>query len=206
MLSELHQKSNLYLFLHKIDTDLSERCRLKGCPDCSSPLHRAYYERKPRGGPELPAALCIRMSLCCSKEGCRHRLLPPSCLFLGRRVYWGLVILLLTALHQKRPKGQSTQRLVDKFGIDRKTFFRWVVYYRDIFPESPCWHLLRNRFPATVSNTRLPGDALDAFIAHARDPVTGVAKLLALYGKGLFFQDNQGRIGFTQKMGLSIKF
>lgn len=204
MLSELRQKTKLYSLLQSIDADLSEQCREAGCPDCDGPLHRAYYERKPRGGPDLPEELCIRLSLCCGNKDCRHRLLPPSCLFMGRRVYWGLVIILIMTIRQNRPEGLHTKRLIKQFGINHKTFFRWVVYYRDVFPVSVCWRLLRNRFPATVSNGRLPGDALDAFIAHARDSENGVVKFLGLYGKGLFFQHNQGREGFTQKMGLRI--
>lgn len=202
MLSELHQKSSLYYLLNRIDTDLSEQCRALGCPDCDGPLHRAYYERKPRGGPELPPELRERKSLCCGNQDCRHRLLPPSCLFMGRRVYWGIVILVVMTIRQNRPEGRSAKRLTNQFGIDRKTFFRWVVYYRDIFPSTVCWRVMRGRFPATVSNTRLPGDALDAFIAHAHDTEAGLIKCLALCGEGLFFQHYQGRGDVTQKMGL----
>jgi hypothetical protein len=109
-------------------------------------------------------------------------------------------------VRQNRPEGRNAKRLIDQFGIDRKTFFRWVVYYRKAFPPSVCWRVMRSRFIATVSNTRLPGDALDAFIAHARDSEEGLLKCLELYGKGLFFQHYQGRKGVTQKMGLRIGF
>lgn len=206
MLPELHQKSSLYYLLNRIDTDLSEQYRSLGCPDCDGPLHKAYYERKPRGGPELPDNLCERKSLCCGNRDCRHRLLPPSCLFMGRRVYWGVVILLIMTIRQNRPEGGNVSRLTDLFGIDRKTFFRWVVYYRDVFPSSVCWRVMRGRFSATVSNARLPGDALDAFIAHARDTIEGLLNCLELYGKGLFFQHYQGREGVTQKLGLRSGF
>jgi len=206
MLAELHQKSSLYFLLNQIDTDLSEAYRIQRCPDCGGPLHRSYYERKPRGGPELPQELCERKSLCCGRQGCRHRLLPPSCLFMGRRVYWGLAILLVMTIRQNRPEGCYTKRLVDQFGITRKTFFRWVKYYRDIFPESICWRYMRSYFRATVSNARLPGDVLEAFISHAGDAAKGVLKCLKLYGNGLFFQANQGRKGFAQKMGLRNGF
>lgn len=206
MLSELHQKSSLYFLINRIDTDLSEQCREIGCPDCDGSLHKAYYMRKPRGGPELPEELCKRKSLCCGNQGCRHRLLPPSCLFMGRRVYWGIVILLIMTIRQNRPEGRNVSRLIDRFGIDRKTFFRWVVYYRDVFPSSVCWRMMRGRFLAAVCNTRLPGDALDAFISHGSDTQQGLIKCLELFGKGLFYQHYQRRKSVTQKMGLRSGF
>ncbi|WP_155309038.1 hypothetical protein [Desulfosarcina ovata] len=206
MLSELHQKSSFYFLLNQIDTNLSEQYQEMGCPDCDGPLHKAYYDRKPRGGPDLPEELCIRKSLCCGNRDCRHRLLPPSCLFMGRRVYWGLVILLIMTIRQNRPEGKNTKRLIDQFGIDRKTFFRWVIYYRDAFPSSVCWRGMRGCFSATVSNSCLPGDALDAFIAHAGDSEAGLTNCLKLFSKGQFFQHYQGRKGITQKMGLRSGF
>ena len=39
----------LSLLLH-CDRDLAEEVRERGCPKCGGRLHRADYERKPRGG------------------------------------------------------------------------------------------------------------------------------------------------------------
>jgi len=80
------------LALLLFDRDLAEGYRLEGCP-CGGSLHRAAYVRKPRGVPwGLPEGFCIRESFCCSREGCRRRLTPPSLRFLGRRVYLGAVV------------------------------------------------------------------------------------------------------------------
>lgn len=60
-------------------------------------MHRADYDRKPRGGPEHWSE---RHSFCCDQDGCRRRHTPPSVRFLGRKVYVGFVVVLKTALHQ----------------------------------------------------------------------------------------------------------
>jgi len=175
MLAELVQRSSLFLLLNEIDQDLANKHRMKWCPYCEGPLYQANYERKPRGGPEdLPEWLCIRKSLCCGRGGCRHRSLPPSCLFMGRKVYWGAVILVIMTLRQNRPEGKSTIWLMRMFGISRKTLFRWLAYYREVFPQSKQWKRLRGRIGISVKDSRLPGDLLDYFIAYCRHVEKGV--------------------------------
>ncbi len=179
MLPELTQKSSLYILLKKIDQDLAMELREQGCPHCGADLHQANYERKPRGGPpDLPETVCIRQSLCCSGEGCRRRLLPPSCLFMGRRVYWAMVILVVMTIRQNRPEGKSTINLIRRFGMSRKTLFRWIAYYREVFPVSRQWKIRRGRIGVSVNNSRLPGDLLDYFISHCRDVEEGVVRCL----------------------------
>ena len=179
MLTELVKKASLYLLLNKIDHDLAIECRNKGCPYCGGVLHQANYERKPRGGPiDLPDEVCIRQSLCCSVEGCRHRQLPPSTLFIGRRVYWSLVILIVMTLRQNRPEGKSTIGLMRRFKITRKTLFRWICYYRDIFPHGDQWKILRGKIGILVRNSFLPGDLVDYFIENSRDYEDGVVRCL----------------------------
>ncbi|MBW2345615.1 MAG: hypothetical protein JRF53_16770 [Deltaproteobacteria bacterium] len=179
MLAELTQKSSLYILLQKIDIDLTLRLRKQGCPYCGASLHQANYDRKPRGGPpDLPEKVCIRQSLCCSQEGCRRRLLPPSCLFMGRKVYWAMVILVVMTIRQNRPWGKNTIKLIRRFGMSRKTLFRWIAYYREVFPVSAQWKMLRGRIGISVTNRRLPGDLLDHFISYCRDGEKGLIRCL----------------------------
>jgi hypothetical protein len=51
------------------------------------------------------------MSLCCGAQGCRRRVLPPSVLFLDRRVYFAPVMLVITALRQGRDRGYTVEKL-----------------------------------------------------------------------------------------------
>ncbi|MFQ5917057.1 MAG: hypothetical protein ACE5I0_04515 [Candidatus Binatia bacterium] len=179
MLPELVQRSNLFLLLHKLDQDLTNQYRQKDCPFCKGPLHQANYERKPRGAPEsLPEDLCIRQSLCCGREDCRRRTLPPSCLFMGRRVYWGAVILVVMTLRQNRPEGAGTKWLIGMFGISRKTLIRWITYYREVFPQSAQWKKLRGRVGVYVGNDRLPGDLVDYFVDHCDCAEEGLIRCL----------------------------
>jgi len=41
----------LFQLFEKVDTELTEEARLKGCLLCGGKLHRSDYRRKPRGGP-----------------------------------------------------------------------------------------------------------------------------------------------------------
>ena len=186
MLPELLQKSSLFSLLHRIDRDLASQCREKRCPFCGGPLNQANYERKPRGGPEdLPEEYLIRQSLCCSRENCRRRTLPASCLFMGRRVYWAGVILVIMALRQNRPNGASTIKLMRMFGISRKTLFRWIDYFREEFPISAQWQRLRGRVHASVRNSELPGGLLRYFIRYADSAEEGLVRCLRFLATGV---------------------
>jgi len=110
------QRVTFFRVLHQIDVDLAAQCRERRCARCGGPLHRSEYQRKPRGGPPgLPDEVSRRLSLCCGREGCRARTLPPSCMFLGRKVYWGAVVLVAVALRQRRPGSASAAKLRSLF-------------------------------------------------------------------------------------------
>ncbi len=188
MISELLQKSSLFSLLHRIDIDLSNERRLKGCPFCNGPLYQANYERKPRGGPEdLPDEYCLRQSLCCGCDGCRRRCLPPSCLFMGRRVYFCAIIVVVMALRQNRPGGASTDELKDMFGISKKTLLRWITYFREEFPLSTTWQQLRGRIHSSVNNNGLPGNLLSHFIRNADSTEEGLVACLRFLASDFSF-------------------
>jgi hypothetical protein len=66
-----------------LDEQIARRVAEAGCQHCGGPLHRADYERKPRGAhlPVAGEAFRTRFSLCCGTEGCCKRALPPSVRF-----------------------------------------------------------------------------------------------------------------------------
>lgn len=179
MLPELFQKTNLFRLLFRIDKDLAETCQQKGCPFCDGPLHYANYGRQPRGVPEsIPEKYLIRFSLCCGREGCRSRTMPPSCRFWGRRVYWSAVFVVVTALRQRRVEGYSAVDLMQMFGMDRKTLFRWMDYFRDEFPVSAQWRRIRGKVGVFVKDSELPGGLLEYFFAHSQSCEQGLIKCL----------------------------
>ena len=98
-------------------------------------LHCANYRRAPRGGPDdLPEEYRCRFSFCCDRDGCRKRMTPPSVRFLGRKVYLGAVVILISAMRQG-PTPRRVRELSTLFGADRATIARWQAFWRDHIPQ-----------------------------------------------------------------------
>ena len=160
--------------LEKVDTDLTAEARAKGCLFCGGKLHRSDYERKPRGGPLWD----LRFSLCCAREGCRRRHTPPSVRFMGRRVYAGLVVVLVSAmLHGLKP--DRVQRLREALGIDRHTLERWRQWWLVTFVESSFWREARARFMPPLCLKTLPLSLCASFAVERRDRLLDLLQFLA---------------------------
>jgi hypothetical protein len=185
MLPDLLQSTNLFHLLHRIDLDLAEQHRKAGCPFCGGSLHYSSYQRKPRGGPDLPENLCKRLSFCCAQENCRRRSMPVSTLFMDRRVYFRTVILIVTALSQNKPQKYSKNMLSRLIGADRKTITRWLKYFRDIFPQSKMWNIVRGVLSPSISNLHLPGSLVEHYLLHSRSCQTAILNCLRLLATGL---------------------
>lgn len=187
MLSKILQKSSLFQLLHLIDLDLARQQQQGRCPYCGGPLHQANYKRKVWGVPKgIPHECLMRQSLCCGREDCRRRSLPPSCIFWGRRIYWAGIILVVMALRQRRPDGASARELKERFGISRKTLLRWMAYFRDVFPLSAQWQRLRGRVSSMVRDSELPGGLVEYFLKQCGREEQGLIKCLRFLAEGLF--------------------
>ena len=186
MLAELLQDSQLVSvpllsLLSRIDEDLAERSRAGRCPHCGGPLHRADYVRKPRGGPDdAPADCLVRRSLCCGREGCRRRHLPPSCLFLGRRVYFGSVVLLILTARSGDRRRHSARALRRRFGVSWTTVKRWITYFREVFPGSRQWQSIRGQVGPDVRSDCLPGSLVTVLVQEAACVERGLIRSLML--------------------------
>ncbi len=185
MLPELLQTTNLFHLLHRIDIDLADQQQKAGCPYCGSPLHYSNYKRQPRGGPDLPASLYTRLSFCCSKENCRRRTLPKSTIFMDRRVYFRVVILIVTTLNQRKPQEYSKNMLSKMFDTNLKTISRWLEFFRDMFPQSNLWKSVRGRFRSTVRNNNLPASLIEYYLKHNRSSEVAISNCLHLLAVGL---------------------
>jgi hypothetical protein len=164
----------LFQLVEKIDIDLTEEARSKGCLLCGGMLHRSDYERKPRGGPQWD----LRFSLCCAKEGCRKRHTPPSVRFMGRRVYAGLVVVLVSAMvHGLRP--DRVKALREALGIDRRTLGRWRQWWLVTFLESSFWREARARFMPPLCHKTMPRSLCVSFEVERRDRLLDLLKFLA---------------------------
>ena len=162
MCPTLLQESRLYRFLFTIDQEFAEKARADGC-HCSGRLHRSDYERKPRGGPsDLGPEYDKRLSFCCAEEGCRSRKTPPSVRFLGRRVYLGAVVLLVSAM-QGGITDKRASDLQKRLGVSRRTLWRWRSWWREVFPGSDFWKAARSRFMPPLNDGSLPASLLASF-------------------------------------------
>lgn len=169
--------------MEKVDADLAEAERLKGCPSCSGKLHRADYKRKPRGmkfWPKDPGET-KRFSFCCDQEGCRRRHTPPSVRFLGRRVYGGVVAVLLPALaHGLKPERMARIRQALDLEIDRRTLERWRQWWLGLFVDSSFWKEARARFMPPLCHKTLPRSLCLSFaVEDRRDRLLDLLKFLA---------------------------
>ena len=167
MYQTILQDSGFFALLLQLDQDQAAEAREAGCA-CGGSLHRACYRRKPRGGPQegLGAEHCVRLSFCCSVDGCRKRVTPPSLRFLGRKVFFGVWVLLLPVLRDG-PTPQRLRRLEEVFSVSRRTLLRWRRFWREALPASRFWQASRGHFAVPVAVEALPGSLLEAFTAAA---------------------------------------
>jgi len=166
MLPDLRLNLECFERLMAWDEELARRVASAGCPHCCGPLHRANYERKPRGAliAEAGEAFRLRHSLCCGREGCRRRSLPPSLRFLGRRVYLEAVVLLATMVTQM---ATALREACSHTGVPRRTLRRWQAWWREIFPSSRTWLEAAARFaPPAPDPSRLPQSLVERLDAE----------------------------------------
>jgi hypothetical protein len=165
MYHDLPRAARFWSFLLTIDQEFAEEARKQACP-CGGRLHCANYLRKPRGTLiQLPEAQCKRLSFCCDRDGCRKRVTPPSVRFLGPKVYFGAIVILISAMRQG-PTPRRVRELSTRFGADRRTIARWQVFWREHFPQTAFWKVARARLVPVVKIVTLPYSLLDAFLSR----------------------------------------
>jgi hypothetical protein len=173
---KLLAESSFFTLLLSYDRELANKVRAGRCPHCGAALHFARYRRKPRGAPVgLPPDFELRDSLCCSREGCRKRLLPPSLRFFARRVYAGPVFVLVsTMVHGITEKRAAA--LGELVGVSRRTLERWRKWWHELFPQSEFWRVARGRFALAPIPSCLPASLVECF----GEPGSGNCALAAL--------------------------
>lgn len=156
--------ANFYQHLMRLDKALAAEVQAQGCPYCGGILHSARYPRKPHGvsrhllGPEYE----YRLSFCCAAEGCRRRTTPGSVRFLGRRVYLGVVVVLITAL-ASGSEAKRARQLSEQLGIGERTLPVWCRWWRKAFSASVFWRDAKAQLMPPVAQARLPATLLARF-------------------------------------------
>jgi len=175
MIDPIELASEFSKGLTTIDTAIVARAAEEPCRDCGGPLYRGDYPRKPRGGLLAIAAEAWgrRFSLCCGRDGCRHRATPPSVRFLGRRVYVGAIVVLASAVALAAVTVSAGVRTT---GVPARTTRRWLRWWRGPFTASGPFVDLSARLVPAPDRARLPASLLERL---AGDEPSAIAKLLA---------------------------
>ena len=180
ILIKLLRSVAFYAMLMELDKDSVDQHWCEVCPYCGiGRLHRSDYTRRPIGHPAQAESLFgwnRRYSLCCSRRGCRGRVMPPSVRFFGRRYYVAPMVTLATAMTHGLT-GPRLARLREEVGLDRRTLERWRVWWREAFPMMPFWKALRGRFASPLDAKRLPASLVERFEA-TRDGMLSLLKTI----------------------------
>lgn len=138
------------------DERVTSAVKASGCPTCGGRLDRADYPRKPRGGDMGLAGETLdrRRSLCCARDGCRCRRTPPSLVFMGRRVYLAITVVM------------TAWRAAATACPPRRTVRRWRAWFAAL-RDTGWWFSQRGRlWPPIEPEESLPGAIVDRLLAR----------------------------------------
>ena len=158
-----------------------------------APFTALATPRKPKGGSvEFEAtAPTMRQSFCC--DNCRRRTTPESVRFLGRRVYPGFVMVLLSAM-QSGVTDTLINELQLHLGVARRTLQRWRHWWNEIFVATPFWNLSRGRFMPPIEPAALPMSLLERFTGKdAQTQLVRCLRFLAPLSRPGVITLNEGR-------------
>lgn len=98
--------------------------------------------------------------------------------FLGRRVYAGLVVVLVSAMLHGL-SADRVCRLREVLNMDRRTLERWRRWWLDNFVRSPFWKEVRARFMPPLCEKTLPLSLSLSFDVERRDRLLDLLRFLA---------------------------
>ena len=161
-IEQILRDTRFYELLLGFDRQIADAAHADPCRECGAKLHWGSFGRKPRG---VPAGLgpqhLRRFSLCCAADGCRTRETPSSLRFLGRKVFLGAMVVLISAMQSGLTPARM-RGLKQLVGVSRRTVARWRDWWCRDFAESPFWRAQRALAPS-VSATDLPASLLQSF-------------------------------------------
>jgi hypothetical protein len=174
MFDPFEMRREFFEGLRAVDEAIVRRVAEEPCRDCGGPLYRSDYPRKPRGGvmPMEAEGFDRRFSLCCGREGCRHRTTPPSVRFLGRRVYIGAVVVMASAVMLATV---VVNAVVATTGVPARTTRRWLRWWRGPFTTSAPFVDLSARLVPAPDRRQLPVSVLERLRG---EPAERIEKLL----------------------------
>jgi hypothetical protein len=167
-----------YELLLGFDREIADAAHEDRCQRCGAKLHSGSFARKPRG---VPAGLgpehCERFSFCCAARDCRKRETPGSLRFLGRKVFLGAMVVLVTAM-QSGLSAARTRQLEALVGVSRRTVACWREWWCSIFTDSPFWRA-HGAFVPPVTAADLPASLLKRFTGDIEQQLMSLLRFLA---------------------------
>lgn len=192
MYQALLADASLPSFLLQIDDDLADKARAGDCLFCGARVHSARFPRKVRGGPwNLDDSHDRRHSFCCSREGCRRRLTPPSVRFIDRGIYLSVVVVLAGLLLQGTTAWRL-EHLSQRLGVSRRTLGRWRAWWQQRFAQTETWRRLRGRLSGLDPHETHPKAIIDRVEGETiSDRVIALMKLLAPMSASLAIREGR---------------
>jgi hypothetical protein len=167
-----------YELLLGFDREIADAAHEGRCQRCDAKLHCGSFARKPRG---VPAGLgpehCERFSFCCAARDCRKRETPGSLRFLGRKVFLGAMVVLVTAMQSGLSAARARQ-LDALVGVSRRTVARWREWWCSVFTDSPFWRA-HGAFVPPVTPADLPASLLKRFAGDIEQQLVSLLRFLA---------------------------
>lgn len=161
-IEEILRDTRFYQLLLEFDRQIADAAHALACRECGAKLHWGCFARKPRAVPPgLGPEHVLRFSLCCAKDGCRTRETPSSLRFLGRKVFLGAMVVLISAMRSGLNPARM-KRLKALLGVSRRTVARWGDWWRSVFTDSAFWRAHRALVPM-ASSADLPASLLQSF-------------------------------------------
>lgn len=182
-IEQILRDTRFYELLLEFDRRIADAAHAVPCRECGAKLHWGSYGRKPRAVPaDLGPEHLRRFSLCCARDGCRTRETPGSLRFLGRKVFLGAMVVLISAM-QSGLNPARLKRLKALVGVSRRTVLRWRDWWHTVFAESPFWRAHRALAP-TANTADLPASLLQSFDGTIERQLISLLRFLAPVATG----------------------
>lgn len=81
--------------------------------------------------------------------------------FLGRRVYLGLIVVLISV--RRTTLSATAVQTMQTLGVPERTIARWRHWWLQVFPATPLWQAACARFMPPVQTAHLPGSLIERF-------------------------------------------